>query len=127
MMPIRESRAARPTRNPGKERPGRDLPVRRVADTATEDGRDEPASGEGGGYVLSEMDARILVGLANGDTTEKLASMLFLSRQGIEYRVRAMFREFATSNRTQLVARAYSLGVLTKHVWPPRVAPHHVG
>ncbi|MCX4909692.1 response regulator transcription factor [Streptomyces sp. NBC_00878] len=72
------------------------------------------------------MDAQLLEGLADGASTDELASRLYLSRQGIEYRVRAMFRRFGASNRTQLVAKAYSRGVLAERDWPPKVAPDYV-
>jgi PAS domain S-box-containing protein len=74
-----------------------------------------------GKKVMSELDARIVEGIAAGVSTVQLASKLYLSRQGIEYRVGMMLRKMRVPNRAALVSRAYSMGVLSVGVWPPRV------
>jgi len=74
-----------------------------------------------GKKVLSELDARIVEGIAAGVSTVQLASKLYLSRQGIEYRVGMMLRKMRVPNRAALVSRAYSMGVLSVGTWPPRV------
>ncbi|OLR93940.1 LuxR family transcriptional regulator [Actinokineospora bangkokensis] len=75
---------------------------------------------------LSEIDARVLEGIAAGNTTVQLAAKLFLSRQGIEYHVAAMLRTFKSPNRSALVAKAYSEGILRIGHWPPQVTTDHV-
>ncbi|MET4660282.1 PAS domain S-box-containing protein [Streptomyces sp. PvP037] len=79
-----------------------------------------------GGPVLSALDAQVLEGVANGESTVQLASRLYLSRQGIEYRVGQMLRRFDAPNRPALVARAHALGMFAAGQWPPRVLPECV-
>jgi len=74
-----------------------------------------------GKKMLSELDARIVEGIAAGVSTVQLASKLYLSRQGIEYRVGMMLRKMRVPNRAALVSRAYSMGLLSVGTWPPRV------
>ncbi|GFH39430.1 helix-turn-helix transcriptional regulator [Streptomyces pacificus] len=76
--------------------------------------------------ILSEIGARILEGIAGGESTVCLASRLFLSRQGVEYHVGTMLKKLKAPNRAALVSRAYSLGVLTVGSWPPKVSPDFV-
>jgi DNA-binding CsgD family transcriptional regulator len=79
----------------------------------------EPAAG----LSLGDLDAQILEGLASGETTVRLAMRLFLSRQGVDYRIGSMLRKLEAPNRAALVSKAYALGVLERESWPPRVAP----
>lgn len=76
--------------------------------------------------LLSELDARVLEGVAAGNSTVQLASKLYLSRQGIEYHVGAMLRRFKSPNRSALVAKAYSQGILSIGQWPPKVISEYV-
>jgi DNA-binding CsgD family transcriptional regulator len=76
--------------------------------------------------LLSEVDAKVLEGVAAGCSTVQLAGKLFLSRQGVEYHVGAMLRRFRCPNRPALVAKAYSQGVLCLGQWPPRVVGDYV-
>jgi PAS domain S-box-containing protein len=76
--------------------------------------------------LLTELDARILEGVAVGTSSVKLASSLYLSRQGVEYHVGGMLRKFKAPNRPALVSRAYSLGILSVGSWPPRVLPDYI-
>ncbi|CAL9271746.1 MULTISPECIES: PAS domain S-box protein [Streptomyces] len=78
------------------------------------------------GPVLSALDAQVLEGVASGESTAQLASRLYLSRQGVEYRVGQMFRRFDAPNRPALVARAHALGMFAAGQWPPRVLPDRV-
>jgi DNA-binding NarL/FixJ family response regulator len=71
--------------------------------------------------LLSEIDARILEGVAAGESTIRLASKLYLSRQGVEYHVCRMMRKLKVPNRAALVSKAYSIGILRAREWPPRV------
>ncbi|MCS7476813.1 response regulator transcription factor [Umezawaea endophytica] len=75
---------------------------------------------------LTELDARILEGIANGESNVQLAGRLHLSRQGIEYRVAALLRKLQAPNRTALIARAYTLGLFGKRAWPPKVRSEFV-
>jgi len=83
----------------------------------------QPASGRK--VMLTDMDARILEGVAAGVSTVRLASMLYLSRGGIEYHVNILLRRLKVNNRPALVSKAYSMGLLCPG-WPPRVHPDHM-
>ncbi|MEV5956779.1 LuxR C-terminal-related transcriptional regulator [Streptomyces sp. NPDC051987] len=83
--------------------------------------REAAAGGVDDARSLSEVDGKILEGIAVGLTSEVLASRLFISRQTVEYRIGRLLRELSVSNRVALVARAYAVGVLRADVWPPRV------
>ncbi|MFF8932532.1 helix-turn-helix transcriptional regulator [Streptomyces longwoodensis] len=72
-------------------------------------------------YSLGEMDVKILEGIAMGLTSEALASRLFVSRQTVEYHIGRLLRLSRMPNRVSLVAHFYSVGVMRKGVWPPRV------
>jgi DNA-binding CsgD family transcriptional regulator len=78
------------------------------------------------GKLLSELDAKVLEGIAAGISTVQLASRLYLSRQGIEYHVATMMRRFKSPNRSALVSKAYSLGILCVEHWPPKVTPRYI-
>lgn len=75
--------------------------------------------------LLTELDVRILEGVAAGVSTVQLASMLYLSRGGIEYHVDILFRKLRVNNRPALIAKAYFKGVLCPG-WPPRVHPAYL-
>nr|WP_234357089.1 helix-turn-helix transcriptional regulator [Streptomyces sp. NBRC 110028] len=76
--------------------------------------------------ILSEIEARILEGIAAGLSTVPLASRLYLSRQGVEYHVTRLLRKLRVPNRAALVSRAYSVGVLRVGSWPPKVVDDFV-
>ncbi|MEV6316926.1 PAS domain S-box protein [Streptomyces sp. NPDC051776] len=76
--------------------------------------------------MLSEIDARILEGIAAGVPTIPLARRLYLSRQGVEYHVTRLLRSLGVPNRSALVSRAYSMGVLKFGTWPPKVVEDYV-
>ncbi|MFJ7149035.1 PAS domain-containing protein [Streptomyces sp. NPDC100445] len=78
------------------------------------------------GLTLSRLDAHVLEGVASGASTVQLASRLYMSRQGVEYRVGRLLRRFDAPNRPALVARAHGLGMFAAGQWPPRVLPHLV-
>lgn len=87
-------------------------------------GAEDPAGGRT--KLLSEVDAKILEGIAAGASTVQLASQLFLSSKGIEYHVSAMLRRLDVPNRPALVSRAYTMGILSSGTWPPRVQCDYV-
>jgi PAS domain S-box-containing protein len=78
------------------------------------------------GRLLTELDAKILEGIAMGMSTVQLAARLYLSRQGVEYHVSTMLRRLKAPNRAALVSRAYATGVLGLGAWPPRVLPEAI-
>ena len=92
----------------GRARPGEDQP--------------EPPFAE----RITVLDACILEGIAAGSSTAELAAALFLSRQGVEYHIGLMLRQFRVPNRAALVSRAHSVGVLGVGCWPPRVVADFV-
>lgn len=69
-------------------------------------------------------EARILALLAGGATTAQAARETGLTADGVNYHLRRLSARWGAANRTELVARAYALGVLAPGVWPPApVAP----
>jgi PAS domain S-box-containing protein len=68
----------------------------------------------------TEVERRVLALLAGGATTARAARELGLSRDGVTYHLRRLSARWGAANRTELVARAYALGVLLPGVWPPR-------
>ncbi|MEE1800974.1 LuxR C-terminal-related transcriptional regulator [Streptomyces sp. JV176] len=69
--------------------------------------------------TVSDMGRRILEGVACGLSTAKLASRLYMSKNGVSYHLGELMREFQADNRTELVSRAYSVGLLKVGTWPP--------
>lgn len=80
----------------------------------------------GSARMLTDLDARILEGIATGMTTVQLAAKLYLSRQGVEYHISTMLRKFKVSNRAALASKAYSVGIFRVGCWPPQVLPDYV-
>jgi PAS domain S-box-containing protein len=75
--------------------------------------------------LLTDLEARILEGVAAGVSTVRLASKLYLSRGGVEYHVDVLLRKLKVKNRPALVSKAYSIGLL-RQGWPPRVHPDYL-
>ncbi|MEU5393596.1 PAS domain-containing protein [Streptomyces tibetensis] len=71
---------------------------------------------------VTPTEARILALLAAGATTARASRETGLSTDGVTYHLRRLSSRWGASNRTELVARAYALGVLTPGVWPPEVS-----
>lgn len=80
----------------------------------------------GSQWKLTALTAKILEGVAAGDPTIRLAAKLFLSRQGIEYHVSILLRQFKVPNRTALAAKAYSMGMFSIGSWPPKLLPDYI-
>ncbi|MFD3733345.1 helix-turn-helix transcriptional regulator [Streptomyces sp. NPDC058632] len=93
--------------------------------TPEEAPRDQEAV-DGSKWRLAPLSAKVLEGVAAGDPTVRLAAKLFLSRQGIEYHVGMLLRQFQVPNRTALAARAYSMGMFGIGSWPPKVLPGYI-
>ncbi|MFI1364623.1 PAS domain S-box protein [Streptomyces griseochromogenes] len=68
---------------------------------------------------VTEVEGRVLALLAGGTTTDRAARELGLSKDGVTYHLRRLSARWGAANRTELVARAYALGVLAPGVWPP--------
>lgn len=75
---------------------------------------------------LTKMDAMVLEGVASGMSTVQLAAHLFLSRGGVEYHVSTLMRSLKAANRSALVSKAYSAGLFSIGIWPPRVIPEFI-
>ncbi|MEW2287444.1 PAS domain-containing protein [Streptomyces sp. NPDC047841] len=76
--------------------------------------------------LFSPVHARVLEGVAAGDSTVQLAARLFLSRGGVEYHVASLLRKMKVSNRPALISKGYALGVFAVGEWPPRVQPEFI-
>ncbi|MFC0105710.1 LuxR C-terminal-related transcriptional regulator [Kibdelosporangium aridum] len=76
--------------------------------------------------LLTDVDARILEGVAAGVSTVQLAANLYLSRGGIEYHVATLLRKLKVKNRPALISKAYSMGIFGVGSWPPRVLAEFV-
>lgn len=71
---------------------------------------------------VAPIEARILALLASGTTTAQAARETDLTVDGVNYHLRRLSSRWNAANRTELVARAYTLGVLAPGVWPPTPA-----
>ncbi|MFI9802894.1 PAS domain-containing protein [Streptomyces sp. NPDC052301] len=68
---------------------------------------------------VTPVEGRVLALLAGGATTARAARDLGLTVDGVNYHLRRLSTRWNASNRTELVARAYAVGVLVPGVWPP--------
>lgn len=71
---------------------------------------------------VTPVEARILALLAGGATTARAARETGLTSDGVTYHLRRLSARWGAGNRTEMVARAYALGVLAPGVWPPTPA-----
>ncbi|MGA5360206.1 PAS domain S-box protein [Streptomyces purpurascens] len=71
---------------------------------------------------VTPAEARILALLAAGATTARAARETGLTTDGVTYHLRRLSSRWHAANRTELVARAYALGVLAPGVWPPEAS-----
>lgn len=76
----------------------------------------------------SDAEAAVLSRLAAGRSIQQIADDLRLTRRGVDYRIAQLRRKLradgpdgAPATSAALVARAYTLGILTSAVWPPRI------
>ncbi|NEB02667.1 PAS domain-containing protein [Streptomyces sp. SID13726] len=72
---------------------------------------------------VTPVEARVLALLAGGATTAHAARETGLTVDGVNYHLRRLSARWGAGNRTELVARAYALGILATGVWPPAAAP----
>ncbi|MFD3840659.1 diguanylate cyclase [Streptomyces sp. NPDC058642] len=71
---------------------------------------------------VTPVEARILALLAGGAATARAARETGLTSDGVTCHLRRLSARWGAGTRTELVARAYALGVLTPGVWPPTPA-----
>ncbi len=82
-------------------------------------GRDAP---ERQPVSVAPARAGVLALLAGGATTAQVAKETGLTVDGVNHHLRRLSARWGAADRTELVARAYALGVLTSGVWPPTPA-----
>jgi PAS domain S-box-containing protein len=71
---------------------------------------------------VSPVEGHILAAAARGATTAQIAKEVALTVDGVNYHLTRLTRRWRVPNRTALVARAYSTGVLAPDAWPPRTS-----
>ncbi|MEU7837634.1 MULTISPECIES: LuxR C-terminal-related transcriptional regulator [unclassified Nonomuraea] len=69
--------------------------------------------------LINDRDTRLIVLLARGYTTTRIARELKLSRYTVAERISKLLDRFACSNRSQLVAYSYAHKLLDVGIWPP--------
>lgn len=75
---------------------------------------------------LRGVAVRVLELVADGRSSQHIAMVLHLSRQGVDYHVASLIKRLRVSNRSALISKAYHMGVLTPGLWPPRVSPDFI-
>ncbi len=73
--------------------------------------------------LINDRDRWLIVMLARGYTTTRIAREMHLSRYTVAERISKLLDQFACSNRSQLVAYSYAHQFLNVGVWPPGT-PH---
>ncbi|MFJ5100714.1 LuxR C-terminal-related transcriptional regulator [Streptomyces sp. NPDC088554] len=76
--------------------------------------------------VLSEIAARIVEGVAMGESSTQIASRLNLSKQGVEYHISGLLRKFDAPSRTALISMIFVKRIFDPTCWPPKVLPQYV-
>ncbi|WP_181138495.1 PAS domain-containing protein [Streptomyces sp. Ru73] len=76
---------------------------------------------------VSPMESRILALAAAGATTAAIGKDLGLTVDGVNYHLTRLTRRFRVPNRTALIARAYTLGLLSPTTWPPAATDEEDG
>ncbi|MDX2695398.1 LuxR C-terminal-related transcriptional regulator [Streptomyces ipomoeae] len=76
--------------------------------------------------TLSRIAARIVEGIAMGDSSNQIASRLSMSRQGVEYHISGLLRKFDAPSRTALISRMFARQIFDETCWPPMVLPQYV-
>lgn len=74
--------------------------------------------------TFSDRESDLLELVAQGLDNITIAGRLHLSRQGLDYHLRRLRRRLHATTRSDLVARAYTAGVLDPSSWPPSVRHH---
>lgn len=68
---------------------------------------------------LTSRDIDLVVMLARGHTTDRIARQIRLSRHTVGERISNLLERFQCHNRTELVAYFYAHGLLEAGTWPP--------
>jgi DNA-binding CsgD family transcriptional regulator len=68
---------------------------------------------------LTSRDVDLIVMLARGHTTDRIARQIRLSRHTVGERISNLLERFQCQNRTELVAYFYAHGLLEAGTWPP--------
>lgn len=68
---------------------------------------------------VTPAEARILALAAGGATTAEIGRAMGLTTDGVNYHLGRLKQRWRVPNRTALVAKAYTLGVLDPGSWPP--------
>lgn len=63
--------------------------------------------------ILSKREQEVLNHLAVGETTSQIAAALFISENTVKTHVRRILKKLNVANRTEAVARAAALGLIT--------------
>ncbi|MFB9252028.1 LuxR C-terminal-related transcriptional regulator [Sphaerisporangium melleum] len=80
--------------------------------------------------LIDDRDRLLIVMLARGHTTARIAREMRLSRYTIAERISKLLDRFGCSNRSELVAYSYVHELLHAGSWPPcaaaagRIDPH---
>lgn len=72
------------------------------------------------GIELTDRELAILRMVAVGDTSAAIAARLGLTADGVSYHLTRLTGRIGVPNRTALVAKAYTMGLLDPACWPPR-------
>ena len=71
-------------------------------------------------FPLTDREENVLELLASGMSTQQIGAALYISHQAVTYHVGNLLSKLQSSNRTELVGRAFVLGLLSL-TWPPRI------
>jgi DNA-binding CsgD family transcriptional regulator len=69
---------------------------------------------------FTSREGEILALLAAGLSTDEVGRELHISAHTVTHHIGKMLNRLEASNRTELVARGYALGILHPRDWPPR-------
>lgn len=71
-------------------------------------------------FALTPRETMILCLVAGGLTNAQAARQLHISRHTVAQHIAEMLQRARASNRAELIARAYTSGLLATDAWPPR-------
>lgn len=71
---------------------------------------------------LTRRESEVLSAAAVGLSNVGIGRTRFLSVQAVAYHVSNLLQKFDAASRTELVAKAYSCGILAAGTWPPALA-----
>lgn len=71
-------------------------------------------SQDGASQILSEREVEVLECMVEGQTTQQIASRLFISENTVKTHVRHIFEKLEVSNRAEAVGKAMQMGLIKK-------------